>query len=85
MEWLEAQSRKAANPRTYALLGVLALALVWAVTEKSAPRRRAPAPAAAAALAVPLSVSSVEPTPAGWGRDPFDPRAVPADLNPKGR
>jgi len=66
------------------LVGVLALALAWAVSEKGRPRHHAPTFGAAAALAT-TSAPLAEPTPAGWGRDPFDPRAVSQDVNGNGR
>ena len=83
MEWI-AVARKAANPRTYALIGVLVLALAWAAAEKARPGHRAPSVSAAAAM-TPSSAPLAEPTPAGWGRDPFDPRAVSLDQNGNGR
>lgn len=82
--WNAVDVKKSVNPRTYALLGVLVLALAWAVSEKARPRHRAPAMAAAAAM-TPTSAPIAEPTPAGWGRDPFDPRAVSQDVNGNGR
>ncbi|HZV90441.1 MAG TPA: hypothetical protein VFF34_00390 [Candidatus Nitrosocosmicus sp.] len=84
MEWIAGEVRKSVNPRTYVLLGVLALALAWAVSEKGRPRHHAPTFGAAAALAT-TSAPLAEPTPAGWGRDPFDPRAVSQDVNGNGR
>jgi len=84
MERIAGEVRKSANPRTYVLLGVLALALAWAVSEKGRPRHHAPTFGAAAALAT-TSAPLAEPTPAGWGRDPFDPRAVSQDVNGNGR
>ena len=84
MESIAVDVRKSVNPRTYVLLGVLALALAWAVSEKGRPRHHAPSLGAAAAMA-PTSAPLAEPTPAGWGRDPFDPRAVSQDVNGNGR
>jgi hypothetical protein len=84
MERIAGEARKSVNPRTYVLLGVLALALAWAVSEKGRPRHHAPTFGAAAALAT-TSAPLAEPTPAGWGRDPFDPRAVSQDVNGNGR
>ena len=84
MEWIAGEVRKSVNPRTYVLLGVLALALAWAVSEKGRPRHHAPTFGAATALAT-TSAPLAEPTPAGWGRDPFDPRAVSQDVNGNGR
>jgi hypothetical protein len=84
MEWIAGEVRKSVNPRTYVLVGVLALALAWAVSEKGRPRHHAPTFGAAAALAT-TSAPLAEPTPAGWGRDPFDPRAVSQDVNGNGR
>jgi|SoiMethySBSTD1v2_1073268.scaffolds.fasta_scaffold06602_14 hypothetical protein len=84
MERIAGEVRKSVNPRTYVLLGVLALALAWAVSEKGRPRHHAPTFGAAAALAT-TSAPLAEPTPAGWGRDPFDPRAVSQDVNGNGR
>jgi hypothetical protein len=84
MERIVGEVRKSVNPRTYVLLGVLALALAWAVSEKGRPRHHAPTFGAAAALAT-TSAPLAEPTPAGWGRDPFDPRAVSQDVNGNGR
>ena len=82
MEWKA--EKRSVNPRTYALLGVLVLALAWAVSEKGRPRHHTPSMAAAAAM-TPTSAPLAEPTPAGWGRDPFDPRAVSQDMNRNGR
>ena len=84
MEWIAVEARKWANPRTYALVGVLVLALAWAVTEKSRPRHHASAVSAATAMTS-SSAPLAEPTPAGWGRDPFDPRTVSVDQNGNGR
>jgi hypothetical protein len=84
MERIAGEVRKSVNPRTYVLLGVLALALAWAVSEKGRPRHHAPTFGAAAALAT-TSAPLAEPTPAGWGRDPFDPRNVSQDVNGNGR
>jgi len=84
MERIAGEVRKSVNPRTYVLVGVLALALAWAVSEKGRPRHHAPTFGAAAALAT-TSAPLAEPTPAGWGRDPFDPRAVSQDVNGNGR
>ena len=84
MERIAGEVRKSVNPRTYVLVGVLALALAWAVSEKGRPRHHAPTFGAAAALAT-TSAPLAEPTPAGWGRDPFDPRAVSQDVNENGR
>ena len=84
MERITAEARKWANPRAYALLGVLVLALAWGAAEKARPRRHASAVSAAAAMTS-SSAPLVEPTPAGWGRDPFDPRAVSLDQNGNGR
>jgi hypothetical protein len=84
MEWIAAGARKSGNPRTFVLLGVLALALAWAVSEKGRPRQQAPGMAATAAI-TPTSAPLAEPTPAGWGRDPFDPRVVSQDVNGNGR
>jgi len=84
MEQIAGEVRKSVNPRTYVLLGVLALALAWAVSEKGRPRHHAPTFGGAAALAT-TSAPLAEPTPAGWGRDPFDPRAVSQDVNGNGR
>jgi len=63
MEWIAGEVRKSVNPRTYVLLGVLALALAWAVSEKGRPRHHAPTFGAAAALAT-TSAPLAEPTPA---------------------
>jgi hypothetical protein len=84
MERIAVEARKSANPRTYALIGVLVLALAWAATEKARPRHHASAISAAAAMTS-SSAPLAEPTPAGWGRDPFDPRAVSLDQNGNGR
>jgi hypothetical protein len=84
MERIAVEGRKWANPRTYALIGVLVLALAWAATEKSRPRHHAPSVTAAAAMTS-SSAPLAEPTPAGWGRDPFDPRTVSVDQNGNGR
>jgi hypothetical protein len=84
MEWIAAEARKSGTPRTYVLLFVLVLALAWALAEKGRPRRHAPSMARAAAM-TPTSVPLAEPTPAGGGRDPFDPRAVSQDLTGNGR
>ena len=84
MEWIAAEARKFGKPRTYALLFVLVLALAWALAEKGRPRRHPPSLMAAAAM-TPTSAPLAEPTPAGWGRDPFDPRAVSQDVNGNGR
>jgi hypothetical protein len=84
MERITAEARKSANPRTYALLGVLVFALAWAAAEKARPRHRASAVSAAAVMTS-SSAPLAEPTPAGWGRDPFDPRAVSLDQNGNGR
>ena len=82
MEWKAV--KRSVNPRMYALLGVLVLALAWAVSEKGRPRHHTPS-MAVAAVRTPMSAPLAEPTPAGWGRDPFDPRAVSQDMNRNGR
>ena len=78
MSWKAEQARASANPRTYVLGALLVLALAWAVGEKTAPKRR-PSAASSAAAILDTSAPMTEPTPDGWGRDPFDPRAVSAD------
>ncbi len=78
MSWMAEQARTSANPRTYVLGALLVLALAWAVGEKTAPKRR-PSVAPVAEAILDTSAPMAEPTPDGWGRDPFDPRAVSAD------
>ena len=76
MSWMAEQAGGSANPRTYVLGVLLFLALAWAVGEKVGPKRRPAAGSRPAAAAILDTAPMTEPTPDGWGRDPFDPGAA---------
>jgi hypothetical protein len=82
MDWFRDQMKKGLNPRTYGLLGALALVLFWIHSldvKQRELRAKQPTITAAPALAVPLPSRVAEhgemraaATPAGWGIDPFE-------------
>lgn len=84
MDWLRTQVRKGLNPRTYVLVGLLMLTLLWIQSLDAKSRLlRAKAASGSAAIAGPLpavlasggrKTAPSDPTPAGWGRDPFGGR-----------
>lgn len=75
--------RQGMNPRTYVLVGILVVTLVWVHSLGGRPKpagapvraKGAGAPPATAAPAAPAGdkTGPSTPTPEGWGRDPFDP------------
>ncbi len=83
MAWWREQLRRGLHPRTYVLVALLLLTLVWiGVMDRKAASLRARGRAAAAA-AVPASKAAAEPVvrrallagvSAGWGSDPFGRR-----------
>ena len=83
MSWIQNQVKQGMNGRTYALLGALAVTLLWIQSLDSQDKRaRARALAAGGAVAAPSAavVAAVPkegpstPTNPGWGRDPFGRR-----------
>ena len=84
MDWFQDQMKKGMNPRTYVLVGFLALVLLWIQSldaKKKAIRASMPAVTLAPAPAMPLPAKTADqgpmrasPTPAGWGEDPFERR-----------
>jgi hypothetical protein len=95
MQWWSKQWREGMNPRTYLLVGVLAVVLVWiySLDEKTRTLRAhgrggsAPAPSVAVLPASASRVVAATPTPPGWGEDPFQRRfrigGEPATATPR--
>lgn len=85
MDWLRGQLKKALNPRTLVLLGLLVFILLWMrsldAKQKEIRARMAaaagpvlPPPAQLAPAKAPAADSSA--TPAGWGGNPFERRVM---------
>jgi hypothetical protein len=78
--WSGEGKRPDVGRRTWVLLGVLVLAIVWALSENRKPGPATTRPmslSATPATAVVLPATGAKISPEGWGRDPFDPnRAV---------
>ena len=85
MSWVREQARQGMNPRTYTLLALLVVALLYVQSlDEQAKRARLRALAAGGArpgpaqlaVAAPKAMPST-PTAQGWGRDPFERRFGP--------
>ncbi len=86
MDWFRDQVKKGLNPRTYVLVVLLVGVLFWIHsldTKQSALRAKAAAVMIAPAPAVPAPAQlaertgpRAEPTPIGWGSDPFERRVL---------
>lgn len=82
MQWWSKQMREGMNRRTYALVGVLVVVLVWiySLDEKTRHLRSqgrggtASAPVVAVLPAAFPRMAAATPTPPGWGEDPFQRR-----------
>jgi len=86
--WSSEGKRPEMGRRTWILLGVLVLAILWALSENKKP---GPSPRHAALLSASPAAATVLPTagakitPDGWGRDPFDPNRAPIGSRKPGR
>jgi|SRR5687767_630613 len=94
MNWVHEQAKRGMNPRTYVLLGLLVVTLVYVQSldeQQKRARDRARAASAAPAAAVAARVQKTgpsTPTEPGWGRDPFDRRfglGAPSPASPRSR
>lgn len=101
MNWWRSQVREGMNPRTYALVGILAAVLAWiyfaegrtrAIRSGGAAGSSAPSLAASSAASSAAERAAATPTPSGWGDDPFQRRLragsateSPAPARPGGR
>jgi len=84
MDWFRDQMKKGMNPRTYVLVGILVVALVWIQSldqKRREIRARTPAVTLAPAPAAPMPAkvaarddARASATPPGWGPDPFERR-----------
>jgi len=90
MQWWSKRIREGMNRRTYALVAVLAVVLLWVYSLDSktrGPRDKGASMAAAAPsvavvpAAAPRAVAAT-PTPPGWGEDPFQRRFRIGDAPP---
>jgi len=88
MSWVREQARQGMNPRTYVLVALLVVALLYVQSlDEQTKRARARAAAAGgppppAQLAVGASVRTAPtPTERGWGRDPFRRRFGPGHVD----
>jgi hypothetical protein len=79
MNWVLEQAKRGMNARTYVLLGLLAVTLVYVQSldeqqkrarERSRVAGGTPPPVAVAAVAPKTGITT--PTEPGWGRDPFE-------------
>jgi len=86
MEWIRDQLKSALHPRTFVLLGLLVVALVWIrsldvkqKTTRAGAAAAVPAPPPPATI-VPVKSpgAAVAATPEGWGSDPFARRSADA-------
>jgi len=81
MNWVVEQAKHGMNARTYVLIGLLVVTLVYVQSlDEQQKRARARArlaggpPPAAAVVAVAPRTGITTPTEPGWGRDPFERR-----------
>jgi hypothetical protein len=81
MQWWTKQIREGMNARSYLLVGVLVVVLLWIYSLDEKTRRLrargaagAAAPAASVIAAPTARAAAATPTPPGWGEDPFQRR-----------
>jgi len=86
--WSGDGKRPEMGRNTWVLLGVLVLAIFWALSESKKPGPVTPrvvSPSSVSAAAIIPSATSVKITPEGWGKDPFDPNRAPVGSRNAGR
>jgi len=86
--WSREGKRPEMGRRTWVLLGVLVLAVLWALSENKRPGPATPRGMSRSAIPSPviaLPATGAKVTPEGWGKDPFDPNRASVGSRDSGR